>query len=160
VAAVAGALIETSFDSRRGSLSTDGFVVFNAGITDGVIGAALAAIRETLANAWPEAFPGVVTGAEVVRDELAQAALAFPRRAADVVQVLLDHAHEDERVVSAATEVVRYVFDVRGEQRVTALIDAPNTASLRVAAHLGMTHEADTALFGKPVGRYVRAARG
>jgi RimJ/RimL family protein N-acetyltransferase len=58
----------------------------------------------------------------------------------------------------AALEVVRYAFDVRGEPRVTALIDAPNTASIRVATHVGMTYEADTVLFGQPVGRYVRAA--
>jgi RimJ/RimL family protein N-acetyltransferase len=58
----------------------------------------------------------------------------------------------------AATEVVRYAFDVRGERRVTALIDTPNTASIRVAAHIGMTYEGDTDFFGKPVGRYARAA--
>ncbi|MGD0529981.1 MAG: GNAT family N-acetyltransferase [Polyangiaceae bacterium] len=58
----------------------------------------------------------------------------------------------------AATEVVRYVFEERRERRVTALIDARNTASLRVAAALGMTYEADTEIFGKIVGRYVRAA--
>jgi RimJ/RimL family protein N-acetyltransferase len=57
----------------------------------------------------------------------------------------------------AATAVVRYVFDVRRERRVTALIDAWNTASLRVAAHLEMTYEAETELYGSPVGRYVRA---
>jgi RimJ/RimL family protein N-acetyltransferase len=58
----------------------------------------------------------------------------------------------------AAAEVVRYAFDVRRERRVTALIDAPNTASIRVAAHVGMTYEADADFFGKPVRRYVRAA--
>jgi RimJ/RimL family protein N-acetyltransferase len=42
----------------------------------------------------------------------------------------------------AASEVLRYAFEVRKEARVTALIDAGNTASLRVAAHLGMHHEA------------------
>lgn len=57
----------------------------------------------------------------------------------------------------AATEVVRYVFDVRRERRVTALIDPRNAASLRVAAHLGMTFETDADLPGKPLGRYVRA---
>ncbi len=60
----------------------------------------------------------------------------------------------------AASAVVRYVFDVRREKRATALIDASNTASLRVAAHLGMSYEAETELFGKPMGRYVRAAGG
>jgi RimJ/RimL family protein N-acetyltransferase len=58
----------------------------------------------------------------------------------------------------AATEVVRYAFEVRRERRVTALIDAGNTASLRIAARLGMTHEGDADLFGETVGRYVRAA--
>jgi RimJ/RimL family protein N-acetyltransferase len=58
----------------------------------------------------------------------------------------------------AAKEVVRYAFEVRREKRVTALVDAGNTASLRVAAHLGMTHESDTHLFGETVGRYVRIA--
>jgi RimJ/RimL family protein N-acetyltransferase len=57
----------------------------------------------------------------------------------------------------AATEVVRYAFEVRGERRVTALIDAGNTASLRIAARLGMTYEGDTDLFGETVGRYARA---
>jgi RimJ/RimL family protein N-acetyltransferase len=58
----------------------------------------------------------------------------------------------------AAAEVVRYAFEVRGERRVTALIDPANTASLRVASHLGMTYEADTDFFGKPVGRHVKVA--
>ena len=57
----------------------------------------------------------------------------------------------------AATEVMRYAFEVRGEKRVTALIDAKNTPSLKVAAHLGLVFESDTSLFGTPVGRYVRA---
>jgi RimJ/RimL family protein N-acetyltransferase len=57
----------------------------------------------------------------------------------------------------AATEVVRYLFEVRKERRVTALIDAENKASLRVAAHLGMAYETQAELFGKELGRYVRA---
>ena len=56
----------------------------------------------------------------------------------------------------AATEVVRHVFEDRAERRAIALIDAANAASLRVAAHVGMTYEADTELFGVTVGRYVR----
>jgi RimJ/RimL family protein N-acetyltransferase len=59
----------------------------------------------------------------------------------------------------AATEVVRYAFDVRGERRVTALIDAPNARSIRVATHLGMTFEGDVDFFGKPARRYARSAR-
>jgi RimJ/RimL family protein N-acetyltransferase len=58
----------------------------------------------------------------------------------------------------AATEVIRYAFEVRRERRVTALIDAPNARSIRVATRLGMTFECDVDTFGKPVGRYVRAA--
>jgi RimJ/RimL family protein N-acetyltransferase len=57
----------------------------------------------------------------------------------------------------AATEVVRYAFEVRGEPRVTALINPQNAASLRVAAHIGMTYEAQTEVYGEPCGRYVRA---
>jgi RimJ/RimL family protein N-acetyltransferase len=57
----------------------------------------------------------------------------------------------------AAAEAVRHAFEDRGEKRVTALIDPANTASLRVAEHLGMHHESDLELLGKTVGRYVRA---
>lgn len=57
----------------------------------------------------------------------------------------------------AATEVLRHVFEERGERRATALVDAGNTRSLRVIAHLGMTYESQTDLFGTPVGRYVKA---
>jgi RimJ/RimL family protein N-acetyltransferase len=56
----------------------------------------------------------------------------------------------------AAGEAIRHAFEDRGERRVTALIDAGNIASLRVAAHLGLEHEANDELFGKPVGRYAR----
>jgi RimJ/RimL family protein N-acetyltransferase len=56
----------------------------------------------------------------------------------------------------AATEVVRHVFEDRRDQRAIALIDASNTASLRVAAHVRMAYEADTELFGAKVGRFVR----
>ena len=58
----------------------------------------------------------------------------------------------------AAEAAVHYALEIRREQRVTALIDPRNTASLRVAAHLGMTYETDTILFGTKVGRYVRSA--
>jgi len=57
----------------------------------------------------------------------------------------------------AAAEVVRHAFEVRKERRVTALISADNAPSLRVAAHLGMTYEAEADVYGNPVGRYVRA---
>jgi len=69
------------------------------------------------------------------------------------------HAYWGQAIATeAATEVVRYVLEARGERRVTALIDPLNAASLRVAAHLGMTYEADADFFGKLIGRYVRAA--
>jgi RimJ/RimL family protein N-acetyltransferase len=58
----------------------------------------------------------------------------------------------------AATEVIRYAFDARKESRVTALIDALNTRSIRVATRLGMTFEHDVDFFGKPTGRYALAA--
>lgn len=58
----------------------------------------------------------------------------------------------------AAAEVVRYAFAVRKEQRVTALIDPKNHASLRVATKLGMTHESDLDFYGKRAGRYVKSA--
>ena len=57
----------------------------------------------------------------------------------------------------AAVEALRYALEVRREPRVTALIDPGNVASLRVASHLGMRHEADAELWGQQVGRYVRA---
>jgi RimJ/RimL family protein N-acetyltransferase len=61
------------------------------------------------------------------------------------------HAYWGQGIATeAATEVVRYAFEVRGERRVTALIDPLNASSLRVAAHLGMTYEADADFFGKP----------
>jgi RimJ/RimL family protein N-acetyltransferase len=56
--------------------------------------------------------------------------------------------------------VVRYALDVRNERRVTALIDADNKASQRVAAHVGLTYEAEAELFGKPLGRYAREEAG
>jgi RimJ/RimL family protein N-acetyltransferase len=56
----------------------------------------------------------------------------------------------------AATEVLRYLFEVRKEPRVTALVDPKNTASIQVTAHLGMTFVGDADFYGKPVGRYAR----
>jgi RimJ/RimL family protein N-acetyltransferase len=57
----------------------------------------------------------------------------------------------------AAAEAVRHAFEVRGEPRAHALIDAGNTPSVRVAERLGMRYEAETLLFEKPVQRYVLA---
>jgi RimJ/RimL family protein N-acetyltransferase len=70
-------------------------------------------------------------------------------------------AHQGRGFASeAAAEVVRYAFEVRGERRVTALVDPGNAPSLRVAARLGMTYESDTELFGVTVQRHVRAFAG
>jgi len=69
------------------------------------------------------------------------------------------HDHWGKGIASeAAAAVMRYAFDVRREKRVTALIDPRNEASLGVARHIGLAYEADTELFGKPIGRYARAA--
>ncbi len=56
----------------------------------------------------------------------------------------------------AASCVMKYAFEVRGEKRVTALVDAKNTASLKVTARLGMTYVGEADFFGKPVGRYAK----
>jgi RimJ/RimL family protein N-acetyltransferase len=57
----------------------------------------------------------------------------------------------------AVAEVLRWVFDVRQEKRAIALIAPKNARSLRVAEKLGMTYEAETELFGTPVGRYFKS---
>jgi RimJ/RimL family protein N-acetyltransferase len=59
----------------------------------------------------------------------------------------------------AAREAVRHAFEDRGERRVTALIDEANLASLRVAEHLGMKHDANVELLGKPLGRWATSPR-
>jgi RimJ/RimL family protein N-acetyltransferase len=43
---------------------------------------------------------------------------------------------------------------------VRALISAANESSLRVARRLGLTHEADTEIYGMPVGSYSREREG
>jgi RimJ/RimL family protein N-acetyltransferase len=58
----------------------------------------------------------------------------------------------------AVAEMLRWVFEVRRERRAIALIDAKNARSLRVAEKLGMTYEAETELFGTPVGRYFKGS--
>ena len=62
----------------------------------------------------------------------------------------------------AAVAVVRYAFDVRGERRLTAFIDAGNTASLRIAERLGMRYEREAEIWDTKVGMYalVNAPRG
>lgn len=56
----------------------------------------------------------------------------------------------------AAGAVLDHALEVRREPKVRALIAPRNGASLRVAQRLGLTYEAETELFGKPIGRYPR----
>lgn len=56
----------------------------------------------------------------------------------------------------AAAAVLRYVFEVRREPKVRALIASGNESSRRVAERLGMTYETKTELNGKEVNCYVR----
>jgi len=60
----------------------------------------------------------------------------------------------------AAAAVLGYAFDIRGEPKVYALIAPANESSRRVAERLGMAHEMDTELYGKPVGSYSRTRQG
>lgn len=60
----------------------------------------------------------------------------------------------------AATAVLQYVFETRGEPKVHALIDPGNAASLGVAQRLGMVYESETTLHGNPIGRYTRLRPG
>jgi len=59
----------------------------------------------------------------------------------------------------AAAEAVRHALEVRREPQVRAFIDPRNAPSIRVALRLGMRHEAETLLYGKPVGRYTLEQR-
>ncbi|RFP17827.1 N-acetyltransferase [Duganella sp. BJB488] len=56
----------------------------------------------------------------------------------------------------AASAVLKYVFEVRGELKVRALVSAGNESSRRVAERLGMTYEMETELNGKAISSYVR----
>ena len=56
----------------------------------------------------------------------------------------------------AAAAVLNYVFEVRREQKVRALISSGNESSRRVAERLGMTYEMETELNGKAVNSYMR----
>jgi RimJ/RimL family protein N-acetyltransferase len=60
----------------------------------------------------------------------------------------------------AAAAALHYALEVRGEPKVRALISATNESSLRVARRLGLTHEADTEIYGKAVGSYTREREG
>jgi len=56
----------------------------------------------------------------------------------------------------AASAVLKYVFEVRGELKVRALVSAGNESSRRVAERLGMTYEMETELNGKAISSYAR----
>lgn len=56
----------------------------------------------------------------------------------------------------AAAAVLKYVFEVRREPKVRALISSGNESSRRVAERLGMTFEMETELNGKVIGSYMR----
>ncbi|MDB5960786.1 MAG: hypothetical protein JWP59_2080, partial [Massilia sp.] len=60
----------------------------------------------------------------------------------------------------AAAAALHYALEIRGEPKVQALISAANESSLRVARRLGLTHEADTEIYGKAVGSYSREREG
>lgn len=56
----------------------------------------------------------------------------------------------------AAAAALKYAFEVRGEPKVRALVDAGNESSRRVAERLGMTYEMETELHGKVINSYMR----
>ncbi|MYN16380.1 GNAT family N-acetyltransferase [Rugamonas sp. FT107W] len=56
----------------------------------------------------------------------------------------------------AASAVLNYVFEVRGELKVRALVSPGNESSRRVAERLGMTYEMETELNGKAISSYMR----
>jgi RimJ/RimL family protein N-acetyltransferase len=56
----------------------------------------------------------------------------------------------------AASAVLNYVFEVRRELSVRALITPDNDSSRRVAERLGMTYEMETELNGKAMNSYLR----
>jgi RimJ/RimL family protein N-acetyltransferase len=51
---------------------------------------------------------------------------------------------------------LNYVFEIRREPKVRALIGAGNESSRRVAERLGMTYEMETELNGKAIRSYMR----
>lgn len=56
----------------------------------------------------------------------------------------------------AAKAVLDYVFEVRREPKVRALITTGNESSRRLAERLGMTYEMETDLYGKAISSYSR----
>ena len=55
----------------------------------------------------------------------------------------------------AAAAVLKYVFEVRREPKVRALVSSGNESSRRVAERLGMAYEMETGLNGTAIGSYV-----
>jgi len=60
----------------------------------------------------------------------------------------------------AAAAILSHALEVRREPKVRALIASANESSLRVARRLGLTHEAETEIYGKAVGIYTRERPG
>ena len=60
----------------------------------------------------------------------------------------------------AAAPGVHHALEIRREPKDRALIAPANEATLRVALRLGMTHEAETEMYGKAVGIYARGRDG
>lgn len=56
----------------------------------------------------------------------------------------------------AAAAALHHALEIRREPKVRALIASSNASSLRVAARLGLSHEAETEVYGKAVGIYTR----
>ena len=56
----------------------------------------------------------------------------------------------------AAAAVLNYVFEIRREPKVRALITAANESSRRVAERLGMAYEMETELHGRAIKSYAR----
>jgi RimJ/RimL family protein N-acetyltransferase len=60
----------------------------------------------------------------------------------------------------AAAAVLNYVFEVRREPKVRALISSANESSRRVAERLGMSYEMETELHGRAIKSYTRMREG
>lgn len=60
----------------------------------------------------------------------------------------------------AAAAALNHALQSRREPKVRALIAAANQSSLRVAQRLGMAHETDIEMDGRPIGIYMREREG
>jgi RimJ/RimL family protein N-acetyltransferase/quinol monooxygenase YgiN len=58
----------------------------------------------------------------------------------------------------AGAEVARWAFEVRGEERIIALIRPDNAASRKVAERIGFRYERDTELWGRSLGKFALSA--